>query len=213
MACPICQQRKAKRACPAKGEPICSLCCGREREESISCPFDCSYLQDARVREMGALEPEEAAHPDVRIERQFLDEHEKLVEAVARAALLGSLDTPGALDRDLRDALDAQTRTHKTLAGGIYYETRPDSAFARSISEAIKAGVEAFREEETETLGMSRMRDGDVVKALVFLLRMAQDRDNGRAKGRSFLHLLARQFDMEKEAPSATAGGLIVPGR
>ena len=70
------------------------------------------------------------------------------------------------------------------------------------------------RTEAAEALGMTRTKASDVVKALVFLLRMAQDRDNGKPKGRGFLHLLARQFDRETETPGApAAGGLILPGR
>jgi hypothetical protein len=214
MACPICQRRKGKRACPAKGEAICSQCCGREREVTIGCPFDCVYLQEARGREAGALRPDAAAYPDIRIERGFLEEHEDLVKAAAHATLLGTLGAPGTVDKDVREALDAQIQTQRTLEGGIYYETQPDSTFAKAVASALKEGVGEFRQRETEALGMTRTRDSDVVKALVFLLRMAQDRDNGRPKGRGFLHLLARQFDMEKQAPAAsTTGGLIVPGR
>ena len=37
MTCPICENRKAARFCPAKGENICAVCCGTEREVTISC--------------------------------------------------------------------------------------------------------------------------------------------------------------------------------
>jgi len=214
MACPICQRCKAKRPCPAKGEPICSVCCGREREVAIACPFHCAYLQESRAREAGRLQPDEAAFPEVRIERDFLEDREELIKAAAQATLLGALETPGTVDQDVREALDARVRTQKTLEGGIYYETRPDSAYARAVSAKVQEAIETFRREETEALGMTRTKESDVVKALIFLLRMAQDRDNGKPKGRGFLHLLVRQFDRETETPGApAAGGLIVPGR
>ena len=44
MNCPICERRKAARYCPAKGEKICAVCCGREREVTINCAPDCAYL-------------------------------------------------------------------------------------------------------------------------------------------------------------------------
>ena len=44
MSCPICEKRPPKRFCPAKGEKICAICCGEEREVTIDCPLDCSYL-------------------------------------------------------------------------------------------------------------------------------------------------------------------------
>jgi hypothetical protein len=42
--CPLCEKRKAKRYCPAKGEMICAICCGEKREVSIDCSSDCPYL-------------------------------------------------------------------------------------------------------------------------------------------------------------------------
>src|SRR2546430_17653885 len=44
VSCPICDRRKPARFCPAKGEKICAVCCGTEREVTIDCPSDCSYL-------------------------------------------------------------------------------------------------------------------------------------------------------------------------
>src|SRR5438067_13025412 len=44
MTCPICHKRKAKRFCPARGDGICSVCCGTEREVTIDCPSDCAHL-------------------------------------------------------------------------------------------------------------------------------------------------------------------------
>ena len=43
-ACPLCRQRKGKRACPAKGELICAACCGAKRRIEIDCPEDCVWL-------------------------------------------------------------------------------------------------------------------------------------------------------------------------
>ncbi len=42
--CSHCQQRKAKRLCPALGSSLCSLCCGRLREKELHCPPACPYL-------------------------------------------------------------------------------------------------------------------------------------------------------------------------
>jgi hypothetical protein len=42
--CSHCQQRKAKRLCPALGSSLCPLCCGRLREKELHCPPACPYL-------------------------------------------------------------------------------------------------------------------------------------------------------------------------
>jgi len=46
--CPRCSTRKAKRFCPALGESICSLCCGKLREKEIHCPPGCTFLSKHR---------------------------------------------------------------------------------------------------------------------------------------------------------------------
>src|SRR6187200_2730824 len=48
MQCPVCYQRKAKRACPALGKQICPVCCGTKRLVEIQCPSDCPWLASAR---------------------------------------------------------------------------------------------------------------------------------------------------------------------
>ena len=49
MLCPVCNQRKARRACPALGKQICAVCCGTKRLVEIACPADCGYLSSARI--------------------------------------------------------------------------------------------------------------------------------------------------------------------
>ena len=51
MKCHICDTRKPRRHCPGVNGEICSICCGNEREVSISCPLDCPYLVEARLHE------------------------------------------------------------------------------------------------------------------------------------------------------------------
>jgi hypothetical protein len=44
--CLHCGKRKAKRSCPALGNDLCSLCCGRLRERELHCPASCRYLSE-----------------------------------------------------------------------------------------------------------------------------------------------------------------------
>ena len=43
-SCPLCDARKGRRACPAKGALICPQCCGTKRLVLIDCPSDCVFL-------------------------------------------------------------------------------------------------------------------------------------------------------------------------
>src|ERR687884_1465190 len=53
--CPSCGQRKGKRACPALGRPICTVCCGTKRQVEIDCPPTCAYLSAARAHPAAAV--------------------------------------------------------------------------------------------------------------------------------------------------------------
>ena len=213
MACAICRIRKPRRFCPGVHGDICTLCCGNEREVTVDCPFDCVYLREARKHERGAeVDPKQIPNQDIRVTEEFLEEHEPLLSATADRLFHAALATPGAVDHDVRDALDALIRTQRTLQSGVYYETRPVNTLANHIYGLTQSGLEAFRKEETEKFGMRRTRDSDVLQILVFLQRLEFDRNNGRPRGRAFLDFL-RGFVMETKPSSAAPSppSLIVP--
>jgi hypothetical protein len=213
MACPLCAQRKPKRYCPATGAKICSLCCGTEREVTIDCPFDCRYLEETRERDYkGNLDPKNFPHKEIRIDERFLSEHEELLTALGQGVFEGTLSVDGAADRDAQQALDAQIQTFKTLSSGIHYESRPDSLYARSVYSNLRDTIQAFQQEETEKFGFARTRDSDIVTILVFLYRMALDRDNGRTRGKAFLDFLRLHFRVAEGGDEEPEQRLIVPG-
>ena len=210
MACPICEKRKPKRFCPAKHAKICQRCCGEQREVTITCPFDCRYLRQSRERDYtGGLDPEDFPHKEIHVKETFLREHGDLVEACGKALLQGSLAVDGAVDADSQAALEGLVSTYKTLESGLYYEARPDSVYAARIFDHLRQAVERFQREEQGQSGFARTRDSHVLTTWVFLLRMALDRNNGRAKGRAFLDLLHLHF---QPAETSEPPGLIIEG-
>ena len=63
-------------------------------------------------------------------------------------------------------------------------------------------------------LRYTRLRDADILRALVFLVRMATGRTSGRPKSRAFVDFLFAQFPERPTglaAPEETASRLIVP--
>src|SRR5436189_2799880 len=107
MVCKICQTRRAKRYCPGVHGDICSICCGTEREMTVDCPLDCVYLQDAhRHEKTPPLDPAQFPNQDIRVTDDFLRKSEMLLLFAARTLLESALDTPGAIDYDVRDAVD-----------------------------------------------------------------------------------------------------------
>jgi hypothetical protein len=192
---------------------ICTLCCGTEREVTVDCPLDCEYLQEARKHEPSRpLNPEDIPNRDIRITEEFLEEHQNLLLGAAKSLALAAFEVSGAVDSDVRDALEALIRTHRTLQSGVFYESRPDNMLANRIFTGAQDGLQEFRTAETEKLGMSHTRDSDVLGMLVFLQRLELDRANGRPRGRAFLDYLRSLLEAEGIAlPNPSAPSLIVP--
>ena len=212
MACAICHIRKPRRSCPGVNGDICTLCCGNEREVTVNCPFECEFLQEARKHERtGITDADNIPNKDIVVKEEFLEDHEIVLAGVSNALLRATLETEGAVDTDVRAALDALIRTYRTLQSGVYYEHRPDNALASRIFDGTQRGIEEFRRKETEQRGMAHTRDSEVLQMLVFLQRMELDRNNGRARGRAFIDFLRAFFSDTAEALAGRSSSLIVP--
>jgi hypothetical protein len=217
MSCAICAVRRPKRHCPGVGGEICSICCGTEREETVSCPLDCEYLRDARRHEQAARRHEkstaslgdELPDADIRVTDEFLQEHEDLFAALGKIVCEAALEAPGAVDSDVRDALASLVRTYRTLASGLYYETLPENMVAARVFRGAQDKIKQIRDQEQRRLGMPVIRDGDLLRCLVFLEQVAFGNNNGRRRGRAFIDLL-RGFAQAEEGPRAAPQSLLV---
>ncbi|MGI8989744.1 MAG: hypothetical protein ACR2I2_09190 [Bryobacteraceae bacterium] len=193
MVCAICEIRRPKRYCPGVRGEICTLCCGAEREETVNCPLDCPFLRQAREREKGGtLDAKTMPNADIEISNKFLEENAGLLEILSISLFHASIETAGAIDYDVREALESLIQTYRTLQSGIYYETRPRNPLAAEIGRLAKAAIAEFGEHR-------KIRDAAILGVLVFLQRIELNRNNGRKKGRAFIDLL-RTFFPEEEA-------------
>jgi hypothetical protein len=212
MACVICSTRRPKRFCPGVSSEICSICCGTEREVTVSCPLDCEYLQDSRRHEKPVLsDPVNVPDQDIRVTDNFLRDHDELLMALAGIISEAALAAPGVVDWDVRDALAALVRTYRTLASGMYYETRPDNALAARLCATVQEGIQKLRAEEQRRLGMPRMRDSDFLQCLAFLERVEFDHNNGRRRGRAFIDLLSNLAQSPERASAPGDSLLVLP--
>jgi hypothetical protein len=102
----------------------------------------------------------------------------------------------------MREALEALTRTYRTLESGLYYETRPSNPYAAGTAQLFEQRMRAWREESARTTGMNTVRDVDVLGVLVFLQRLEFQYNNGRRRGRAFIDVLRKSFYESVEAPA-----------
>ena len=218
MSCAICEVRNEKRFCPAVHGRICPQCCGEQREVTLDCPSDCPYLQQAREHERPrSAEEFDAASLFLQVEvsDQFTYEREHLLMGLTYALAKAARSDRSLNDRDLIAALSAMCTSYERLANsGLHYEQPLTSAAQHAVAAQVEEMVEQYREAEQKQLGYSNLRDGDVLKALVFLLRLGHARTSGRPKSRAFIDFLFAQFP-EKEStlvtPQEAGSRIIVP--
>jgi hypothetical protein len=202
--CRICEKRRPRRYCPGIHGDICSQCCGEERENTVDCPFDCSYLMEARRHEKPPdLTPEDIPNKDIRVTEGFLRDREPLVLATGRIVFEAGVQVPGAVDSDVREALESLIQTYRTLETGLIYESRPANPIAAGVQQIFDQRMQAFREAATQQAGMSVIRDSEILGVLAFLQRLALQHNNGRRKGRAFLDML-RGFLPPEPPPAAS---------
>lgn len=202
--CKICGKRRARRACPAVYGEICTICCGTEREVSLSCPLECEYLQEAHRREKPVpISEQQLSNPDVEVTEEFLARHEELTLFCIYTLVQAALRTSGALDSDVLAALEALIQTHKTLESGLVYETRPENTVAAAVQRAFAASLADYQKLRAEREALSPVRNSEILKVLVFLHRMGQQNQNGRPRGRMYLDLL-RQMTPEQSVEERT---------
>jgi len=218
VSCAICEKRKEKRFCPAVHGRICPQCCGEQREVTLDCPSECVYLQQAREHEkprpLDGLD-QSALFPQVGIGDQFLYEHEHLIVGLTFALAKTARADRTINDADLIAALSSMARTYETLANsGLHYETPTTSLSQQAIAAEVEKMLKEYHQAEQKHLGYSRLRDSDVLRALVFLLRMGHARTSGRPKSRAFLDFVLSQFPEKQSAiatPEEAGSRLIVP--
>jgi len=217
LTCAICVSRKEKRFCPEVHGRICPQCCGEQREVTLDCPSDCVYLQQARQHErprsLEALD-RNALFPNVEIGEQFLYEQEHLILGLSFALAKSAKADRRIRDSDLLSALTTLAGRYETLAtSGLHYESAGTNIVHQAIAAEVQNMVKEYREAEQKHTGHTRLRDSDVLRALVFLLRMGLTRTSGRPKARAFVEFLFQQFPEPQSAIAAPdeASRIIVP--
>ncbi len=178
----------------------------------MACPLDCEYLQEARKHERAPeIEAEQVPNREIRVSEKFLERNANLIGETAKGIAGTALATPGAVDQDARQAIEALIRTYRTLESGVYYETRPENPLAMRIYAGAQEAIGKFREAERERLGMAQTRDSDVLGCLVFLQRLELGRNNGRPRSRAFLDAMRGFYEAASTFDETPGSSLILP--
>ena len=140
-----------------------------------------------------------------------MKEHDQLAIVLGRLLLVAAVETPGAVDLDLRDALAALVTTYKTAASGLIYESRPVNAIAALAADRFTRGLQRFREDAAQRSASHAIRDKDILGVLVFWQRAEYTRSNGRRKGRAFIESLCELLP-PPPGQAASQSGIVITG-
>jgi hypothetical protein len=206
--CSICNKRRAERYCPAKGEKICAIDCGTEREVTIDCPSDCPYLVAAHRWEQSHPKPiaeSDVPFPEVSFPPDLIHTQQALLSGLGYTVLVYTADQRFLADSDVFAAVQAMAETRRTLLSGIYYEKLPQIPVAAGLYGTLAKLIEDEKKHAAEHPEFPALKETDIFHILVFFLRFGRLRSNGRPRTRAFIEFLRSQFPSEvgvsKEEP------------
>ena len=198
MACPVCDQRKPRRACPALGQTICTVCCGTKRLIAISCPADCVHLAAAREHPAAIVRRQQEHDVGVLLPtlRPLTERQHQLFflfhSVIARHTPEGFARLN---DDDVAQAAGAAAATLETAARGLIYEHSAESPTAQRLRGEFQAMLEEVRQHGTTVY------DGEAALALRAIEAGARE-TRSRADGgpTAYLSLMSRLLQVNKAA-------------
>jgi hypothetical protein len=203
MTCPSCGQRKARRACPALGQTICSVCCATKRLVEIDCPESCPHLSAAREhpaaqvkrqqeRDVAALVPS-IQHLTERQHQLFFLFH----SAIARHTPQGFARL---VDDDIEQAAGAMAATLETAARGVIYEHSASSLPAQRLASELTALLGQIRAQG------AKVSDAEAAIVLRAIEQGARDaRKTGDGTDTAYAALIARLLHVRRAGQGAGA--------
>ncbi len=208
MACPLCTTRKPRRACPALGRDICTVCCGTKRLTEIACPASCVYLASARHHPAAVVVRQRER--DFRFALPML---QKLTERAYQMLLLFQdvvrryrrSAIPPLVDADVAEAAASLASTLETAGRGIIYEHQPASLPAQRVLSELRGALEAAGRGGTVGSGFER----DAAAALRRMERAARearkDLDDSRVAYLAFLDRMPAEPSEPPGTPTEAA--------
>ncbi|MBN2242394.1 MAG: hypothetical protein JW793_06865 [Acidobacteria bacterium] len=212
MKCAVCNERKAKRPCPAANSSICPLCCGQKRVLELDCPETCQYLQSGREHEsaefgrrLRSLDPKQQEKS-----RRILAENKDVVAHLEYAIAQQRLQSRNLKDADVSKAVGILLANYRTEDKGILYERNCDDLRAEPVRMELREILEAYRNPEDKgergivDPGSTRLPLRNAIECLEFLGFMIAACSKDSASSGSYVDFLARM------TPKRDAGSSII---
>lgn len=157
--CSRCNQRKAKRYCPALGSNLCPLCCGLIREKRINCPPNCPFLsrhkpyQESKIVHKKQAFSEEVPRDErllwltLHIEAPIKEYGDKNPAFVDKDALLALDYAKAKIERGKSKlVLPGEESSSKNEAGEAIFQSIEQCRYERAI--ILPQEIEIYKKEE-----------------------------------------------------------------
>lgn len=153
--------------------------------------------------------------PSVELTQDFLHRHDALIAGLLQTLLRVAQADRTLKDREIIAALTTMASSYQTLvsSGLVYQETTANPA-QMAIINTLGASIEELRKLEQQHLGYTALRDSDVLRALVFMIRFAHLHTSGRPLSRAFIDDLRERFPAtgaSGELAKESGGRIILP--
>lgn len=223
MKCILCNQRKAKRFCPAKGDMICPQCCGGKRVLEIDCPESCQYLRDGRAHEVEAqARYYSSSDPAKQMKNQrTLSQFDNFISSLEFVLAEERRSSRDFKDQDAADALDLVLENLRTEEKGILYERtsndiRIDIVRRRLAEQVQSARFPRQQKQGTDLVvpepGAEALRLRDAIECLETIRDVVQNHMDEGPTAPSYVDFLARLLPSRGRI-ERTGSSLIIPGR
>jgi len=210
MKCVLCNQRKAKRMCPAKGAFICAQCCGEKRVLEIECPENCPYLKAAREREWAdhSKRLQNLNPADQERNKKALEDYRDVIAHLEYVLARYRLSVRSFKDKDVVGAADILLATYRTEDKGILYENTSDDIQIESLRRELHKVVESYRNPEgDESKGIidpknNRLPLGAAIDCVAYLRSLAMAYLQDRRSDSGYVDFLARMIPRKERQRS-----------
>ncbi len=165
MKCILCNSRKGKRHCPAKGTLICAPCCGRLRVVEIPCPPDCVYLAQGQGHQAGKkyirqLRQEQDPDRSLRL-YENLQRYRPLIHEIEMEILRYAQGLRSFRDRHVLEAVRLLRKTFRSEVRGVIYEHTSPDPMVSALIRVLQKRLDGLKEELE-----LRLRASDLVDCL-----------------------------------------------
>ncbi len=200
--CPLCNQRKGIRSCPALRAQICSLCCGTKRRRTVSCPDDCTYLVSGRDYQTGRIDQAEPIKKIREISPDYMNNIEQSILTVQDTRFRNLIDS------EVKEALENVLKTIETAERKIIYEYRSPNPRIQILADSVYQIIEKHQKGED---GMRRVTLDETKACLKAIITTLKSLIQQNSESTVYLDLI-RQYAkgiIRESAPNLSQGRII----